>query len=149
MPVAPSKARESGTSWVKSCSERSSVCPAVRAVDVPAPAAGKLSAKQLLMESGSALSHGLSFPPAHSKSENSQEATGLILGTGWFSMEKASAKMSNCICITCLRVARSHSPVLAPLLSLQCKFSVLNRHSRCGQRGLLGSDRDAVRFPTK
>lgn len=76
----------------RSCSEGSSVCPVVRAVDVPALAAGEQTTKQLLMESGSALSHGLSFPPAHSKSDNSQEATSLILGTDWFSMEKASPK---------------------------------------------------------
>lgn len=48
--------------------------------------------KQLLMESGTALSHGLTFPPPHSKSGNLQEATSLILGTDPLSLEKASQK---------------------------------------------------------
>lgn len=92
MPVVPSKARAFATLWAKPCSEGSSACPADRAVDLPAPAAGALTTKQLLTESGSALSHGLLFPPAHSKPENSQEATSLILGIGQFDTEKASQK---------------------------------------------------------
>lgn len=92
MPVAPSKARAFGTLWAKSCSEGGSACPADGDVDVPALAARELTMKQLLTESGSALSHGLPFPPAHSKSENSQGATSLILGTRQFSIEKTSQK---------------------------------------------------------
>ncbi|KAK4825740.1 hypothetical protein QYF61_002179 [Mycteria americana] len=85
-------ARALGTSWAKSCPEGSAACPADRAVVVPALAAGELTTQQPLRESGSALSHGLPFPPAHSKPENSQEATSLILGAGQFRMGKASQK---------------------------------------------------------
>lgn len=61
-------------------------------MDVPAPATGELAAKEPLLESGSALPRGRPLPPAHSSSENSQEATSLILGTAQFSLEKVSPK---------------------------------------------------------
>lgn len=62
---------------------------------------------------------------------------------------KHPKKISNCIYITRLHTARSLTPVLAPLLPLQCKFSVLNCRSRRGQGGVLDSDSDAVKFPTQ